>query len=150
MADIYAGVLPGDIEAMLRGVHLGTRSLEQTGDGVRLLLASRTGGRLEGVEIRLQDRLQNRRFGTLTLAVTLDSFLPLERINTWNRTRKYTRLFATQHGTLCLELDLSTEGLTRQLFVDSLRIFERSLDDLRTPHNGPNSPVGGGVHSNSN
>ena len=126
MSAIFNGVTVEEIEGILREINWTYRREAKERD--LCCLSSAAGGYV--FLIFLQDRLQGGRFGTVTFVAQFDSSRPLETVNDWNREMKYTKVYLSNEGKVRLEMDVSAEGLTKQLFVDSLKIYERSLRQL--------------------
>ncbi len=126
MAAIFNGVMLEDIETMLSDVNWSFRREAKERD--LCCLSSTSNGYV--FLIFLQDRLQGGRFGTVTFVAQFDSSRPLDTVNDWNREMKYTKVYLSNEGKVRLEMDVSAEGLTKQLFLDSLKIYERSLRQL--------------------
>ncbi len=126
MAAIFNGLSLDDVESMLREINWTFK--RETKERDLCCLSSNAGGYI--FLIFLQDRLQSGRFGTVTFVAQFDQGRAMDTVNEWNREMKYTKVYLSAENKLRLEMDISAEGITKQLFVDSLRIYERSLRQL--------------------
>jgi hypothetical protein len=126
MAAIYNGITAEDIEKMLADSDRQFR--RENEDEEMCCISSQANGRV--FLIFLQDRLETGRFGTITFVAQFEGGGNMAAVNDWNLNMKYTKAYVSPEGKVRLEMDLSAEGVTKQLFLDCLRIYERSLQQL--------------------
>lgn len=58
-----------------------------------------------------------------------DASVKLDKINEWNRDKRFSRAYLDKEGDPILELDVNLDegGMSRALFIDNVEFFETSL-----------------------
>jgi hypothetical protein len=121
-----------EMEAILRAAGYRYERLQQGQQGQVVVFALRMGnflaflglvdckgGRCESLQILTPFPTRNRP--------------TLERINAWNREKRFSRAYLDQDGNPVLEWDLGLgEGVTLETVVSFLRIFEANLSQFAT------------------
>jgi len=121
---------PEQIGDILKG--LGYRAEHRTDNSGLPLIASATNG------INFNVRLGNRAnapaegfidFTYLTI-IKIDGDFPLEKINEWNRNRRFSRLHKVDDF-IVLDMDVIVAGgITEQHFRATMELWERMLQEL--------------------
>jgi len=126
---VVTSLTAGEMEAILR--EAGYR-YERVEEGARVFFSLRMGG-LRAL-LFLTD-CRGGRCGSLQLFAGFSMRNPptLERINAWNREKRFSRAYLDEDGDPALESELDLEGgVTRQAIISFLETFEISLSRFAT------------------
>jgi hypothetical protein len=127
---VVTSLTPGEIEAILREAGYRYERLQRTG---RLVAFSLGMGNLTALLVL--DDCRGGRCESLYLAVPFGMRNPpsLERINAWNREKRFSRAYLLDDGDPVLESNLSlTGGVTLEAVVFFLKFFEENLSEFVT------------------
>jgi hypothetical protein len=127
---VVTSLTPEEMEAILRAAGYRYERLQGTGKLVAFSLSM--GNFLAALVL---DDCRGGRCESLYLAVPFGMRNPpsLERINAWNREKRFSRAYLMDDGDPVLESNLSlTGGVTRETIVSFLKTFEVSLSEFAT------------------
>jgi hypothetical protein len=120
----------GEMEAILRAAGYRYERVQVRGTEQLFAFSLRMG---DLVALLLLVDCEGGRCGSLKLVVPFDMRNPpsLERINAWNREKRFSQAYLDTDGDPVLESDLRLkDGVTRETIVSFLKIFEVSLSEF--------------------
>ena len=117
------------VEALQAGGYAATLGTDKLGDP---MITSSTGG--TAFQIFFYNCTDNRACATVTFhsGYDLDDQVSLERINEWNRAKRFGRGYLDREDDPILEMDVDLDdgGLSRPLFIDNLEFWTSVLADF--------------------
>jgi hypothetical protein len=126
---VVTSLTPGEMEAILREAGYQYELLRK--DDQKVLFVVRK-GTLVVAGLLLADCQEGRCYSlSLNLGFGDATGTTLERINAWNREKRFSRAFLDKEGRPVLESDLGLkDGVTRETIVSFLKTFEVSLSEF--------------------
>jgi hypothetical protein len=129
---VVTSLTPGEMEAILRAAGYRYERLQGRETGRLVAFSLRMGNFLAGLVL---DDCRGERCESLNLVAPIVMRNPpsLERINAWNREKRFSWAYLDKDGDPVLESNLIlTGGVTRETVVSFLKIFEANLSQFAT------------------
>ena len=124
--DTLTGVSLAEFQDILHGAGFETELVHEEAD----LAVLRTSARHLAFIVVLQGEVVAGRYGSAQCIVGFNDLLLPDQVNEWNKSRRFTRVYAMDDGSPFIEMDFLTIGITPQTIQSYLGLWLMSLHDF--------------------